>query len=106
MQPLTGVGAHPRRFWPVGAALGVMERGVHRGTQVVNELGAWAMSVRNTRDVEGSKRFYGMVFGWDTLTFDAGGRELTMWSPRWRPSPARASPSSARPGCNPSWRGP
>jgi predicted enzyme related to lactoylglutathione lyase len=28
---------------------------------------------------EGSKRFYGAVFGWDTLTFDAGGRELTMW---------------------------
>jgi len=62
-----------------GAALGVMERGVHQGAQVVNELGAWAMSVLNTRDVEGSKRFYGTVFGWDTLTFDAGGRELTMW---------------------------
>jgi uncharacterized protein len=62
-----------------GAALGVMERGVHQGAQVVNELGAWAMSVLNTRDVEGSKHFYGTVFGWDTLTFDAGGRELTMW---------------------------
>ena len=62
-----------------GAALGVLEQGAHRGAQVVNELGAWAMSVLNTRDVEGSKRFYGTVFGWDTLTFDAGGRELTMW---------------------------
>jgi uncharacterized protein len=107
-----------------GAALGVLEPGAHRGAQVVNDLGAWAMSVLNTRDVEGSKRFYGTVFGWDTLTFDAGGRELTMWrlpgyvggcrssrchptwSPRWRRLPARASPSSAKPGCNPSWRGP
>ena len=62
-----------------GAALGVLEPGAHRGAQVVNDLGAWAMSVLNTRDVEGSKRFYGTVFGWDTLTFDAGGRELTMW---------------------------
>src|SRR5215218_386201 len=62
-----------------GAAFGVLEQGAHRGAQVVNELGAWAMSVLNTRDVEGSKRFYGAVFGWDTLTIDAGGRELTMW---------------------------
>jgi predicted enzyme related to lactoylglutathione lyase len=37
------------------------------------------MSVLNTRDVEGSKRFYGAVFGWGTLTFDAGRGELTMW---------------------------
>jgi len=36
------------------------------------------MSVLNTGDVEGSKRFYGAVFGWDALTFDAGGSELTM----------------------------
>jgi uncharacterized protein len=62
-----------------GAVLGVLEPGAQRGAQLVNELGAWAMSVLNTRDVEGSKRFYGAVFGWGTVTFDAGGGELTMW---------------------------
>ena len=61
-----------------GAALGVLEQGTHRGAQVVTELGAWAMSVLNTGDVEGSRGFYGAVFGWDALTFDAGGSELTM----------------------------
>lgn len=63
----------------VGAALCILEPGAHRGAGLVNELGAWAMSVLNTSDVEGSKRFYGEVFGWGTLSFDAGGKELTMW---------------------------
>jgi predicted enzyme related to lactoylglutathione lyase len=62
-----------------GATIGVLEPGTHRGAELVNDLGAWAMSVLNTGDMEGSKRFYGAVFGWDTLTFDAGGSELTMW---------------------------
>jgi uncharacterized protein len=64
---------------PAGAVLCVSEPGAHRGAQLVNAPGAWAMSVLNTRDVEGSRRFYGRVFGWGTLTFDAGGSELTMW---------------------------
>jgi len=62
-----------------GAVLCVLEPGAHRGAGLVNEPGAWAMSVLNTRDVEGSKRFYGAVFGWGTQTFDAGGGELTIW---------------------------
>jgi predicted enzyme related to lactoylglutathione lyase len=62
-----------------GAVLGVLEPGMHGGAHTVNDLGAWAMSVLNTRDPEGSRRFYGAVFGWDTMTFVAGGRELTMW---------------------------
>lgn len=62
-----------------GAALGVWEPGAHRGAQLVNEPGAWAMSMLRTHDVEGSKRFYGTVFGWDTETFDAGEGEPTMW---------------------------
>ena len=62
-----------------GAVFSVLEPGAHRGAGLVNDLGAWAMSVLNTSDVEGSKRFYGAVFGWGTETFDAGGSELTMW---------------------------
>jgi uncharacterized protein len=64
---------------PAGAVVGVWEPGTHRGAQLVNEPGAWAMSMLRTSDSEGAKRFYGAVFGWDTDTFDAGGSELTMW---------------------------
>jgi predicted enzyme related to lactoylglutathione lyase len=64
---------------PAGAVVGVWQPGTHRGAQLVNEPGAWAMSTLTTGDSEGAKRFYGAVFGWVTETFDAGGSELTMW---------------------------
>ena len=74
-----GVGRAAMLADQAGAVLCVLEPGTHRGAQLVNEPGAWAMSVLNTRDVEGSKRFYEAVFGWGTETFDAGGGELTIW---------------------------
>jgi uncharacterized protein len=64
---------------PAGAAIGVWQPGVHSGAELVNEPGAWAMSILNTGDIEGAKRFYAAVFGWETQTFEAGGVELTMW---------------------------
>jgi predicted enzyme related to lactoylglutathione lyase len=64
---------------PAGAAFSVWQPGTHGGAQLVNEPGAWAMSIVNTPDVEGAKRFYGALFGWGTQTFDAGAVELTMW---------------------------
>jgi uncharacterized protein len=60
---------------PAGAALGVWELGEHRGAEVVNEPGAWAMSLLSTPDTEGAVAFYGAVFGWQTEGF--GG--ATMW---------------------------
>ena len=65
---------------PEGAALGVWQPGAHKGAQLVNEPGAWAMSALSTPDPEGAKRFYRRVFGWDTATFAAGGAEITMWT--------------------------
>jgi len=65
---------------PAGAVLGIWQPGAHRGAQLVNEPGAWAMSALNTGDPDGAKRFYHQVFGWDTATFDAGGAEITMWT--------------------------
>jgi uncharacterized protein len=65
---------------PAGAALGIWQPGAHKGAQLVNEPGAWAMSALNTPDPEGAKRFYREVFGWDTASFDAGGAEITMWT--------------------------
>ena len=39
---------------PAGAVLGVWQPGEHRGAQVVNEPGAWAMSALSTPDPEGA----------------------------------------------------
>jgi predicted enzyme related to lactoylglutathione lyase len=64
---------------PSGAVFCVWEPTEHRGAQLVNEPGAWAMSQLYTRDPEGSKAFYGAVFGWDTETFAMGDREISLW---------------------------
>jgi predicted enzyme related to lactoylglutathione lyase len=64
---------------PAGAAFGVWEPGAHKGAQVVNEPGAWSMSLLHTSDPEGAKAFYGAVLGWETDTFDMGGNEMTLW---------------------------
>jgi hypothetical protein len=64
---------------PAGAVLCAWQPGVRQGAQLVNEPSAWSMSLLNTSDVEGSKPFYGEVFGWQTETFDAGDAEITLW---------------------------
>ena len=51
---------------PAGAVFGVWQPGRHRGAQLVNEPGAWAMSLLNTPDPERAKAFYGALFGWET----------------------------------------
>ena len=62
-----------------GAEFGVWQPGEHKGAGIVNEPGAWSMSQLNTHDPDGSKAFYGAVFGWVTDTFDTGEGEVTMW---------------------------
>jgi predicted enzyme related to lactoylglutathione lyase len=64
---------------PSGAVFCVWQPGEHRGAQLVNEPGAWAMSFLNTPDPAGAKRFYIPMFGWDTETFDVGETEATLW---------------------------
>jgi uncharacterized protein len=64
---------------PEGALFGVWQPGAHKGAQLVNEPGAWAMSQLNTRDTEGAKAFYGAVLGWETDTLDMGEGEITLW---------------------------
>ena len=54
---------------PAGAAIGVWQPGGHGGAQLVNEPGAWSMSLLNTRDPDGAAEFYGAVFGWTTEGF-------------------------------------
>jgi hypothetical protein len=63
---------------PEGAIFCLWQAGQHRGARVVNEHGAVNFNGLNTRDVEATKRFYGAVFGWGTMTLDGGGAE--MWT--------------------------
>jgi len=58
---------------------GVWQPGTHRGAGLVNESGAWAMSLLSTSDSETAKAFYGTVFGWETETFGAGESAVTLW---------------------------
>lgn len=76
---LPGVGRTAVLADPAGAVFTVSEPDPHRGAQVVNEPGAWAMSALATPDLEGAKAFYGAVFGWETDTFAVGEIEATLW---------------------------
>ena len=64
---------------PAGAPFGVWQPGTHKGAGLVNEAGAWAMSLLSTSDPETAKAFYGAVFGWETETFGAGQTAVTLW---------------------------
>jgi uncharacterized protein len=57
---------------PTGAAIGVWEAAERRGCQLVNEPGAYAMSMLHTRDADASAAFYRGVFGWETAPFAPG----------------------------------
>jgi uncharacterized protein len=62
---------------PEGALFCLWQAGRHKGSNVVNEHGSVNFNVLSTRDLEGAKKFYGAVFGWDTLTLDGG---FTAWA--------------------------
>jgi uncharacterized protein len=64
---------------PAGAAFGVWQPGTHKGAEVVSEPGAYSWSELVTTDVEGAKKFYNAVFGWDGHTQSAGPVEYTEW---------------------------
>ena len=54
---------------PEGAVFAIWEPRRHRGARIVNEPGAVNFNGLHTRDLEGAKRFYGAVFGWQTQSF-------------------------------------
>lgn len=54
---------------PTGAVFCVWQPDEHRGAQVVNEPGAWAMSMLHTSDPDSAAEFYGRIFGWTTESF-------------------------------------
>jgi predicted enzyme related to lactoylglutathione lyase len=65
---------------PAGAAFAIWEQERHQGAQLINEPGAWAMSMLVTPDPEGAVRFYSDVLGWATEPFEMGGAEITMFT--------------------------
>jgi predicted enzyme related to lactoylglutathione lyase len=66
---------------PTGGVIAVWQVGENRGAQLVNEPGAWSMSVLHTRDPEAAKAFYSAAFGWSYEGFgDAGGMTLALVS--------------------------
>jgi predicted enzyme related to lactoylglutathione lyase len=54
---------------PAGAVFCVWQPRSHRGAQLVNEPGAWAMSQLQTDDLDRAEAFYGSVFGWEREPF-------------------------------------
>jgi predicted enzyme related to lactoylglutathione lyase len=54
---------------PQGASFSLWESGTRHGAQLVNEPGAWTMSVLATPDPAGAAAFYGTLFGWTTEAF-------------------------------------
>ena len=62
---------------PEGATFLAWEAKEHRGAQIVNEHGALNFNDLNTRDPEGTKSFYGAVFGWSTIQLPGG---FEMWA--------------------------
>lgn len=50
---------------PHGAVLGLWQPGNHLGAQLANEPGTLCWNELITTDLEGSKAFYGAVFGWE-----------------------------------------
>jgi uncharacterized protein len=66
---VSGVGRTATLQDAAGAVFAVAEPDPHRGAQVVNEPGAWAMSVLSMPDADTAHEFYNQVFGWETDSF-------------------------------------
>lgn len=64
---------------PAGAAFTVWEPRESIGAELVNEPGTLSWNELTTRDAEGSKAFYGAVFGWKTREMEFAGGEYTIW---------------------------
>lgn len=65
---------------PAGAFFMVWQPKENIGAELVNEPGTLAWNELTTSDVEGSKEFYGKVFGWQPATMEMAGGEYTVWN--------------------------
>ena len=63
---------------PEGAGFNLWQAKQRRGAQIVNEPGSLNFNGLNTRNREGAKKFYGQVFGWQTLAIGGGFEAWTL----------------------------
>lgn len=54
---------------PGGAGFCAWDGRARAGAQVINEAGAWAMSLLHTPDADGADAFYKALFGWEAEPF-------------------------------------
>lgn len=64
---------------PTGAYVSLWEPKKHKGYEVFGEHGAVCWLELVTRDVEGAKRFYSGMFGWDPRTMESGDMPYYLW---------------------------
>ena len=62
-----------------GAPFSIWQPDARRGAELVNEPSAWSMSALNTPDLDEAAEFYRAVFGWETMPFQLGEFEITMF---------------------------
>jgi predicted enzyme related to lactoylglutathione lyase len=64
---------------PAGAVFMAWQPNRSIGSELVNEPGTFSWSELHTSDLEGSKDFYGRVFGWKADSMDFAGGEYVIW---------------------------
>lgn len=64
---------------PAGASFCAWQPRERKGAQIINDVGAWAMSTLTTPDLKSAQTFYGAVFGWSADKVEMGGSELTLF---------------------------
>jgi predicted enzyme related to lactoylglutathione lyase len=87
---------------PSGAVIGMWQPGTHKGAGLVNEDNTYSWNELMTDDIDGSKAFYGAVFGWQGQThgegpgsyteFKLGDRSVAGMMPRPPQMPADVPP--------------
>lgn len=83
---------------PAGAVFSVWQAGTHHGCGVVNEPGTFSWSELMADDLDGARRFYAAVFGWEPEEHDGytewklGGRSIAGMMGRPPGVPAEVPP--------------
>jgi predicted enzyme related to lactoylglutathione lyase len=62
-----------------GAPFSVWEPAMMRGAEIFDVPGALTWNELTTRDIEGSKQFYGLVFGWMARDASVSGLPYVIW---------------------------
>ena len=77
---------------PDGAHFRLWEGRARKGAAVVNVPGSWNFSDLQTHAAEKAQAFYGAVFGWEFVTFEAAGRVTLVRLPGYGDFLARRDP--------------